>query len=40
MSYGSMANDGGFLVLDLKDKEKMLSENAFSQKFYTPLLEE
>ena len=38
MSYGSMANDGGFLVLDLKDKEKMLSENAFSQKFILPFI--
>ncbi len=36
MSYGSMANDNGYLVLDIKDKEKLLSENANSKKFIKP----
>ncbi len=38
MSYGSMANDGGFLVLDANDKKKMLSENSNSQKFIMPFI--
>ena len=36
MSYGSMANDNGYLVLDIKDREKLLSENANSKKFIKP----
>ena len=38
MTYGSMANDGGFLILDLKDKEKMLSDSPLSKKFILPFI--
>ena len=37
MSYGSMANDNGYLVLDIKDREKLLSENANSKKLLNRL---
>ena len=36
MNYGSMANDNGYLVLDTKDREKLLLENADSEKFIKP----
>ncbi len=38
MTYGSMANDGGFLLLDINDKKKIIEENPKTEKFIKPFV--
>ena len=38
MSYGSMANDGGYLVLENNEKDKLIKEAAESKKFLKPFV--
>ena len=38
MTYGSMANDGGFLLLDISDKKKIIDENPKAIDFIKPFI--
>jgi len=38
MTYGSMANDGGFLVLDSIERDKLLKESTDAKKFLRPFV--